>query len=189
MKIIKAIIFLLLLSSFPVVAFSKPPQSAIDAWHKEYYQDAYGDYDYRQPYILMSIDYSQDGSCIIGVTPDSFIISLYGTVVDYFLTEPDIYISAKKADGQIINFDCIKADNVATAIINEPESMRRFLSLLREGNFRLLISSSPNSRGELVPVKRETIGVWEAMDAHLSQSPIFYTTWGDMLGIPQYNGN
>lgn len=168
--------------------YPKAPQSAINAWHKEYYKDAYGDYDYRQPYLLMALDYSQDGSCIIGVLPDCFVISLYGTVVDYYFTSPELYISAKKADGQVINLDTVKQDGVADCLITEPESMRQFLNLLREGNFRLLISDKPNSHGELIPVKRETIGVWEAMQEHLSQSPNFYVAWGDLLGIPAYEG-
>ena len=190
MKGIFITISILVSLCIPTVAYSQIPQSAINAWHKEYYKDAYGDYDYSKPYLVMSLDYSQDNSCIIGVFPDCFVISMYGAVVDYFLMSPDLYVSAKTSDGQVINFETSQPDNdtIATCMITEPESMRQFLELLREGNFRLVISSKPNSQGVLIPVKRETIGVWEAMQAHLSQSPNFYATWGELLGIPAYEG-
>ena len=190
MRVIFTVLSILASLCFPTIAFSQIPRAAINAWHKEYYKDAYGDYDYRQPYLSMSLDYSRDNSCRIGVFPDFFVISLYGTVVNYYIMSPELYVSAKTNDGQVINFETSKPDNdaIATCMITEPESMRKFLNLLREGNFRLLISSKPNSQGELIPVKRETIGVWEAMNDHFSQSPIFYTAWSDMLGIPAYNG-
>lgn len=190
MRAIITLLSILVSLCFPTIASSQIPKSAINAWHKEYYKDAYGDYDYSKPYLVMSLDYSQDNSCIIGAFPDCFVISMYGAVVDYFLMSPDLYVSAKTSDGQVINFKTSKPENdaIATCMITEPESMRKFLNLLRKGNFRLLISSKPNSQGELIPVKRETIGVWEAMNDHLSQNPNFYTTWGDLLGIPEYKG-
>lgn len=171
---------------FPTMAYSQIPQSVINAWQKDYYQDAYGDYDYNQPYLVMTMDYSKDGTCNIIVLPNCFIVTLYGTVVDYYFMCPELCISAKKADGQIVNFDNVKKEHDVVCVITEPESMRQFLALLREGNFRLLISDKPNSHGELIPVKRETVGIWEAMQEHLSQSPNFYATWGDQLGIPAY---
>lgn len=188
MKEIFITISILVSLCIPTVAHSQIPQSAINAWHKDYYQDAYGDYDYNQPYLLMTLDYSKDGACNIVVLPNCFIVALYGTVVDYYFMSPELYISAKTADGQIVNFDNVKQDDVVACMITEPESMRQFLELLKEGNFRLVISNKPNSRGELIPVKGETIGVWEAMQAHLSQSPNFYAAWGDLLGIPAYEG-
>lgn len=190
MRAIITLLSILVSLCFPTIASSQIPKSAINAWHKEYYEDAYGDYDYRQPYLYMPLDYSKDSSCTIGVLPDCFIIFLYGTAVNYYFTSPELYVSAKTSDGQVINFKTSKPGNdaIATCVIKEPESMRKFLNLLRKGNFRLLISSKPNSQGELIPVKRETIGVWEAMNDHLSQNPNFYTTWGDLLGIPEYKG-
>ena len=190
MRAIITLLSILVSLCFPTIASSQIPKSAINAWHKEYYKDAYGDYDYRQPYLYMTLDYSQDGSCTIGVFPDCFALSLYGKVVNYYFTSPELYVSAKTSDGQIINFETSNPDNeaIATCMITESESMRKFLNLLRQGNFRLLISNKPNSLGELIPVKRETIGVWEAMNDHLSQNPNFYATWGDLLGIPEYKG-
>lgn len=155
MKGIFITISILVSLCIPTVAYSQIPQSAINAWHKEYYKDAYGDYDYSKPYLVMSLDYSQDNSCIIGAFPDCFVISMYGAVVDYFLMSPDLYVSAKTSDGQVINFETSQPDNdtIATCMITEPESMRQFLELLREGNFRLVISSKPNSQGVIIPVK------------------------------------